>query len=302
MRHEPISGQPVTVSATHFVRNFSELCRSADRAPVYIENHGKPGWALISADLLNAMVQGSAEQPAHEAHLQLDALMDSIVVRVLLVDDDFRLVRANPAARRHLDISNEAIGRRLDEILPCEKSDYTLAAAQRTQNSGTTEIFEADSVRYPGRSQRITTTRVARNIAIIIEDLGDPSISRETEAQLGAFRATLSAIPDAGFGTINMRGTIDSADPSLALFSGAPLTQLAGTRLGTLFDMTTRIGVNDLVERAIDRGESGSAPARLLAHGGSPVESIVAVAPRRGRQGIGGASFVIFARSGVGNA
>lgn len=298
MRHDPIRAESITVSATHFVRHFSELRRNAEHGPVYIENHGKAGWALLSASLLDAMVRGGADDaPALEAQLQFDALMDSLVARVLLLDTRLRLIRTNPAARRHFAISEEALNMPIASILSPAVAEQVSSAAARTRSSGTSEIFEADSIRYPGRTQRITTACVPRGIVVILEDLGDPGTLRDLTGQLDAIRGAFAAVPNAGFGTINLRGTIDGADPSLAALSGAPLAQLNGTRLGTLFDMATRAGVNDLVERALEHGEAGSAPARLLANGGILVDTVIGLAPRRGRQGIDGASFIIFTRS-----
>jgi PAS domain-containing protein len=297
MRHDPIRAESITVSATHFVRHFSELRRNAERGPVYIENHGKAGWALLSAALLDSMVRGDGgDAQALEAQLRLDALMDSLVARVLLLDAQLRLIRANPAARRHFAIGDEALNMPIGTVLSPAIAEQVSDAAVRTRSSGTSEIFEADSTRYPGRAQRITTACVPRGTVVILEDLGDPGASRDLGGQLAAIRAAFGAIPRAGFGTVNLRGTIDGADPSLAMLSGAPLGQLTGTRLGTLFDMATRARVNDLVERALEQGEAGSGAAHLLANGGIPVETVVGLAPRSGRHGIDGASFVIFAR------
>lgn len=297
MRHDPIRAESITVSATYFVRNFSELRRNAERGPVYIENHGKAGWALLSAGLLDTMVRGGDEDtPALDAQLQLDALMDSLVARVLLLDAQLRVIRTNPAARRHFGIGDDALNMPIGAILSPAITDQVSAAAVRTRASGTSEIFEADSTRFPGRAQRITTACVPRGVVVILEDLGDPGGLRDLGGQLAAIQAAFAAIPGAGFGTVNLRGTIDSADPSLAALSGAPLAQLTGTRLGTLFDMATRARVNDLTEHALEHGEAGSGSVHLLASGGIPVETVVGLAPRRGRHGIDGASFVILAR------
>ncbi len=297
MRHDPVRAESITVSATHFVRNFSELRRNAERGPVYIENHGKAGWALLSAALLDTMVRGGGDDGALDAQLHFDALMDSLVARVLLLDSRLRLIRTNPAARRHFTIGDEALSLPIGAILSPAIADQVSGAAVRTRASGTSEIFEADSTRYPGRAQRITTACVPRGTVVVLEDLGDPGRLRDLGGQLAAIQTAFAAIPGAGFGTVNLRGTIDSADPSLAVLSGAPLAQLTGTRLGTLFDMATRARVNDLVEQALEHGEAGSGSVRLLASGGIPVETVIGLAPRRGRHGIDGASFIILARS-----
>lgn len=187
-------------------------------------------------------------------------------------------------------------------ILSPAIAEQVSSAAVRTRSSGTSEIFEADSTRYPGRAQRITTACVPRGTVVILEDLGDPGALRDLGGQFAAIRAAFASIPRAGSGTVNLRGTIDSADPSLAALSGAPLAQLTGTRLGTLFDMATRARINDLIERALEHGEAGSGAVRLLANGGSPVETVVGLAPRSGRHGIDGASFIVFARAEAASA
>lgn len=302
MRHDPIRAESITVSATHFVRHFSELRRNAERGPVYIENHGKAGWALLSATLLDTMVRGGDDTQTLESQLQLDALMDSLVARVLLLDTRLRLIRINPAARRHFAIGDEALNMPIGAVLSPAIAEQVSSAAVRTGSSGTSEIFEADSTRFPGRAQRITTACVPRGTVVILEDLGDPGTLRDLGGQLAAIRTAFAAIPHAGFGTVNLRGAIDSADPSLPALSGAALAQLNGTRLSTLFDMATRARINDLVERALEYGEAGSGAVRLLVNGGIPVETVIGLAPRSGRHGIDGASFIILARSETASA
>lgn len=296
MRHDPVRAESVTVSATHFVRHFSELRRNAERGPVYIENHGKTGWALLSADLLDALAQGGgSDAGARDSERRFDTLMDALATRVLLIDDKLRLVRANPAARRHLGIGDDSIGTALVMLLPVQLAETLVAAAARTRDSGTGEMFEIDSTLYPGRAFRLTTTRLPGGVALLADDLGDPGALRRLEGWLGAVEAALRALPASGFGSINPRGAIDQADASLASLSGAAPTQLVGARLGTLFDIATRAGVNDLVERALDDGETGSITATMLSMGRNPRPVRIAIAPRRGRQGIGGASFIIVA-------
>jgi PAS domain-containing protein len=134
------------------------------------------------------------------------------------------------------------------------------------------------------------------------DDLGDPGALRSLEGRIAAFEAALRALPAGGFGTINPRGAIDRADASLAALSGVASAQLVGARLGSLFDIATRASINDLIERALGDGESGSTTAAMLTRGGNPRSVSIGIAPRRERQGIGGASFVIVALDGEGGA
>ncbi|RHW17287.1 hypothetical protein D1610_12170 [Sphingomonas gilva] len=296
MRHDPVRAESVTVSATHFVRHFSELRRNAERGPVYIENHGKTGWALLSAGLLDALAQGATgDVMAREAERRFDALMDALTTRVLLLDDDLRLIRANAAARRHLGIGDEALGAAVTALLPRQHGELIGDAVARTRDSGTTESFEIDSALYPARALRVVTMRMPAGVALIVDDLGDPGALRSVTAEIGAMATALRALPASGFGSINLRGAIDDADSSLVVLSGAAPAQLVGARLGTLFDVATRAVVNDLIERALGGGEAGSTHAAMLLKGENPRPVTIALAPRRGRQGIGGASFVIVA-------
>lgn len=280
MRHDPINGEQITVSATHFVRHFSELRRNAERGPVYIENHGKAGWALISADLLSAMVHApGGRQGSDEAAIQLDALFDTLVARVLLVDADLRLIRAGVAARRHFGIGEHDIGRSLANVPGIDEADTIAKAARRTWASGTAEILEMDAAGAAGRTQRITTTRLPKGICIVIEDLGDPSALRLLDARLSSIESALRALPLSAFGSINARGGICQADASLSSLSGAAGEQLIGTRLGTLFDIATRALVHDLIDQALDYGRAGAGDANLLKDGKDLLPVTVSIAP-----------------------
>ena len=303
MRHDPIRAESVTVSATHFVRHFSELRRNAERGPVYIENHGKAGWALLSATLLDALARGATgDVLARDAERRFDTLMDALTTRVLLLDDGLRVAHTNPAARQHLGMGDDAVGLTLTALLPGHLGHALADVAARIRDSGTGEIFEIDSALYPGRALRIAAMRLPGGVALLADDLGDPGALRELEGRIAAFEAALRALPTGGFGTISPRGAIDRADASLASLSGVASAQLMGARLGSLFDIATRAGVNDLIERALGDGESGSVVAAMLTRGGNPRSVSIGIAPRRERQGIGGATFVVVAPDGEGSA
>lgn len=192
--------------------------------------------------------------------------------------------------------------RPLGRILSPASAEQIMSAARRTLNSGTSEVLEADSTRFPGRAQRITTARVPRGISIIVEDMGDPGALRTIEQRLIALESAVRALPAGGYGSVNTRGAIDRADASLCALSGAGVAQLVGTRLGTLFDITTRAAVNDLIERTLDGGKADAVHATLLAKGESRRPVTIAIAPVGGRLPGGGATFVIVDRVMEGTA
>lgn len=296
MRHETIqSDQARTVSATDFVRNFAQHKRLAEGAPVYIEAHGKPGWALVSTAVLDAMTRGGvADAGLRDASARLDIILDAVCTRVVLLDDALLIQRVNAAFRCHARLGDHAvIGRPLSALLNSPVLETVREAAQRVVDSGTTELFELDSVMNPGRVMAVTIARMPEGVAILGEDVTAPAELAGMRADMTALRNAAGASPGLCLGRVNPRGSIDSADANLSQLSGIANDSLLGARLGSLFDMSSRARVNELVDQVLDGGQPGWTRARMLARGADAVPAALGLAAIRGRQGPVGAAFII---------
>lgn len=276
------------VTATYFVRNFADLKREADRAPVFIESHGKAGWALVSNGYIAAR-EAAADVQRFDATA---ALFDLLGALAALIDADQTVVWINAAMARHIGASN-LDGVSFHEIAGLFAAPHLAAAAQRVARTGQPESFDVDSRVLPGRVFRATVARLGDMVGFVAEDVTDALVEQQREATATGLQSALDTLPGLARGTINVRGVIDGVQPSLVELVGTVENALMGARLPSLFDVRSRVVVADAVEGVLSEGEARSVSGDLLIGGSQLRHAELSLAPLSSRGRVIGAAFLI---------
>ncbi|WP_336966193.1 PAS domain-containing protein [Sphingobium aquiterrae] len=269
------------VSATSFVRNFASYARSALGSPVHILNHGQVGLSLIATDLFlrySAARPGSDDEGRMAA--KLDIVLDVVPTLVVITDDRGDIVRVNPAARRYLQLSAEAVqGIALSEILSDQSGHLVTRALERVRDTGMAEVFEIDLTEQRVNTFRVTVTRFPGGFAVLADEIAHRLAVRELEARAMAYETLIDGLPDMARGTINIRGMVTAASPALAALVQADESRIVGLRFAALFDAASRSDITDAVETLLTGGRPFAMSADLLGRGARTTPVCVSAAP-----------------------
>lgn len=280
-----------TASATDFVRHFGQHSLRSLQHPVYIAQHGRINWALVSADLMTRMAAAETDDFARDA--RFDMILDSISAHVTLLDDNLDIVVMNAPARRHFQVS-ESISRTLNfaALIKNPNGIYVLEACKRVRDSGNSETFELDSTRYPGRTLRFHVMPTRPGVVMTAEVVSQAVQVRRAYAAAAAAASAADITNLLGRGSVNVRGTITGANQTLATLAGTTTEKIIGLRLTSLFEQESRDTVRDHIESLLTNGEPFSLDVSLLdgTEKNAPVRLGVAV--ERDGGAICGAAFI----------
>lgn len=236
--------------------------------PVYIHHHGRAKLVLTSVDFLEHLVsaRGSGDQNRGGFATLLD-MMDSIV---LVMDADLCLVGVSPPAR-HLLGRHDWRGKTLDDILPEEIRPFLLRAVDAAKASGVPEKLQLRLGAQGGRRVDITVEPFDGGVCIVGCDRTAQESQIMAEARVQAIDDMLGLLGNVAYLRINLRGYIVGASGSFERMSGLAAAAYRSVRLPTLFDLPSRVGVGDTLEKAIDTMSAHAVRARLIGHRGEPI-------------------------------
>ena len=281
-----------TASATDFVRHFGQHSLKSLQHPVYIAQHGRINWALISAGLMSSLAAAETDDRARDA--QFDMILDNIATHVVLLDDHLDIVRMNTAARRHFQISEAAArSANFSSLFSNSAGSYVLDACHRVRDSGNAETFELDSIRYPGRTLRIQVMPARPGLLLTGEVVSQAVQVRRAYAAAAAAASAADVTNLLGRGSVNVRGTITGANQTLAALAGTTTEKIIGLRLASLFEQESRDAVRDNFEALMTDGEPFLLDVLLLDGTASPASVRLGCAVERDGGVISGAAFIV---------
>lgn len=283
-----------TASATDFVRHFGQYAATSLRQPIYITQHGRVNWALVSAELMAKLERAKAGELSNDA--RLDIILDSIATLVIQFDETLNISQMNLAARRHFQLSDaEAHTAHLTTLFRSATQKYLIDVCRRVAESGNAETFEIDSDLYPGRTLNVQVVKSPAGVVLTADVVSQTVLVRRTYAAATAASAAADATDILGRGRINIRGTITSANETLAALARTTLDKITGLRLASLFDQETRNAVRDGVEAMLTTGESFSIDANLLDGTRNNTRVKLGAGVERDAGSISGAAFLVIA-------
>jgi PAS domain-containing protein len=282
-------------TATDFVRHFGHYAASSRNKPVYIAQHGRVGWALLSAAQMTRLSETEGEATGQDA--RFDILLDSLSTIVVIVDTDLQITRMNCAGRRHFQVP---------EIGPNPVSFWTLLnehkrafigqVCTRVLNSGDPETFEIDSARYPGRTLQFQIMPFPSGLAILADVVTQATRSRQLSSAAAASDMAIDAATSLGRGRVDVRGTITHVNDNLTALAQSTAEKITGLRLSALFEQGSRNMVRDAMDDLLSSGNSFTTDALMLNGTAAPVRVTIGAGAERDGASIAGAAFIVMPR------
>lgn len=297
-KHDPTDRWPEgeTATATDFVRHFGHYAASSQAKPIYIAQHGRVGWALLSAAQMTRLSESDSKTLACD--VRFDILLDSISTIVLLLDESLRITRFNSAARRYFGIAGP-VGSllTLPKLIDGDHPTFIAETCTRVLTSGDTETFDIESERYPGKTLRFQVISFPAGLMVLADSVTQATRMRKLSAASAASDMAIDAAAMLGRGRVDVRGTIITVNERLTCLAQSAPDKMIGLKLPALFGQGSRNGIRDALERLLTNGEAFSIEASVLNRKGDSLPVTMGVGPERDGGSITGAAFVIIPRS-----
>jgi PAS domain-containing protein len=293
-RHDPTGGWPEgeLATATDFVRHFGHYAASSLSKPVYIAQHGRVGWALLSAAQMTRLSESESETTSLDA--RFDIMIDSISTIVILVDADFGITRMNCAGRRHFQVPDGGANPvNFRDLLHVNNRDFIGDFCTRVLNSGDSETFEIESARYPGQTLHFQILPFPSGLAILADVVTQATRIRQFTSAAAAAELAIDATDSLGRGRVDVRGTITTVNDNLVSLAKSTADKIMGLRLPALFEQGSRTVVRDALDGVLSSGKAFSLQALMLDGTGSPMPVTIGVGVERDGGLITGAAFMI---------
>jgi PAS domain-containing protein len=301
IRHDPTGLWPEgeLASATDFVRHFGHYSASSLNKPVYIAQHGRVGWALLSAAQMTRLSTTEIETTAPDA--RFDILADSLSTIIFLIDQDFTITRINCAGRRHFQLPEGGINRmNFRDLLSANNRDFIGDVCTRVLNSGDSETFEIESGRYPGQTLNFQIIPFPSGLAILADVVTQALRIRQKASAAAAAELAIDATELLGRGALDTWGAIVNVNRNLVALARSTTDKVIGQRLFSLFEQDSQTIVRDAVEEVLKSGQGCSLQAKLINEGSSPTSVTVGISAERNGATISGAAFIVLPYAGVG--
>lgn len=256
-----------TVTSSDLVRHFGIWRDRALARPVYVQHHGRAKLVLASVDFMEHLVSSrTVDDPARS----IPSLLEAVDGIILVVDDRCRLLGATSLGRRHLlraDVSGENLGDLLVESI----RGILRRAVRVTLESAETERFQLRIGQQGERRLDVAIRPFGGGACLVAQDRTASDRAAEAIARGAAIDQALSLLGDIATLRINLRGYIVDTTAALEAMTGLSAAGYRSVRFPTLFDLPTRVGVGDALERVIETLTPQHVRARLISSEGQAI-------------------------------
>lgn len=282
-------------TATDFVRHFGHYAASSLSKPVYIAQHGRVGWALLSAAQMTRLSETEIETVSDDA--RFDILLDTIPTMVMLVDSKLQITRVNCAARRHFQFPEVgSVSISLWKLLQEDERVLIRDVCQRVLNSGDSETFDIESTRYPGRILRFQITPFPSGLAILADVVTEAVRIRQTLSAAAATDEAADVISSLGRGSIDARGTISGVNENFASLIQETSEKLVGLRLIDLVEPDSQDRVAQAIEQLMQTGKPMTLDVQMVTRSAKEVSVTIGAGAERSGGAIVGAALIVMLR------
>lgn len=292
--------EPQRVSAADFVRGFANWRLQSAREPVVVTHHGKDAHVLISLDDYRRLDSEANDVAGTADRLQqsLAGLVESIRDGVILIDRQWRIVAANPAACDMLERScAEMIGVPLTTAVP--RIERSMLAQHTIRLIDHRERFsgELPDILRPRQWLRIDLVPTPTGGAVILRDV---SGAIDNFAATDARAALLSAIEaqgSIGHARISVRGAVEAANDSLLVMLGVDATAIRRVRFSALLAVGDRSGFSEGLEALFRSGQPVCIASQMVTRDGDAIDVDLTIAEVRGPYASDGAVVLVTRRA-----
>ncbi|WP_137870617.1 PAS domain-containing protein [Sphingopyxis sp. 2PD] len=292
--------EPQRVSAADFIRGFANWRLQSAREPVVVTHHGKDAHVLISLDDYRRLDSEANNVAGTADRLQqsLAGVVESIRDGVILIDRQWRIVAANPAACDMLERScAEMIGVPLTTAVPrIERSMLTQHIIRLIDHRE----------RFSGELPDILRPRQWLRIDLVPTPTGGAMILRDVSGAIDNFAATdaraalLSAIEaqgSIGHARISVRGAVEAANDSLLVMLGVDATAIRRVRFSALLAVGDRSGFSEGLEALFRSGQPVCIASQMVTRDGDAIDVDLTIAEVRGPYASDGAVVLVTRRA-----
>ena len=292
--------EPQRVSAADFIRGFANWRLQSAREPVVVTHHGKDAHVLISLDDYRRLDSEANNVAGTADRLQqsLAGLVESIRDGVILIDRQWRIVAANPAACDMLERScAEMIGVPLTTAVP--RIERSMLAQHIIRLIDHRERFsgELPDILRPRQWLRIDLVPTPTGGAMILRDV---SGAIDNFAATDARAALLSAIEaqgSIGHARISVRGAVEAANDSLLVMLGVDATAIRRVRFSALLAVGDRSGFSEGLEALFRSGQPVCIASQMVTRDGDAIDVDLTIAEVRGPYASDGAVVLVTRRA-----
>lgn len=291
--------EPQRVSAADFIRGFANWRLQSAREPVVVTHHGKDAHVLISLDDYRRLDGDAVEIAGASDRLQqsLAVLVESIRDSVILIDRQWRIVAANPAACDMLERScADLIGVPLTTAVP--RIEGSLLAQHLVRMIDHRERFSGDvpDILRPRQWLRVDLVPAPVGGALILRDVSD---ALSDFAENDARQALLTAVEaqgDIGHARISVRETVEAANDTLLEMLGVDAVAIRRVRFSTLLAIGCRAAFVEGLEELFRSGQSVRLASQIVTRDGDVIGVTLTIAEVRGPYASDGAVILVTRR------
>lgn len=296
----PAIHEPQRVSAADFIRGFANWRLQSARKPVVVTHHGKDAHVLISLDDYRQLGRDVDEIAAATNCVQqsLAGLAEAIRDAVILIDRQWRIAAANPAASDMLETScADLIGAPLLTAVP--RLDGSLLAQHIIRLIDHRE-------RFSGELPDILRPRQWLRVDLVPAPIGGALILRDVSGAMDDFPATdvrqalLGAVEkDGGIGhaRLSVRESVEAANPMLTSLLGVDPAAIRRVRFSALLAVGHRSAFAEALDAVFRSGQAARVASQIVTRDGTAIAVTLTIAEVRGRYASDGAVVLVVPRA-----
>lgn len=285
------SDEGLSVTAAEFVRSFSKLRENANRAPVFITNHGRTTHVMISTQTYDSLIAGDHAPPGLD---EVETMAEWIDEAVIICDRELRIEFTNRVAGAICrKPSGELVGRELTDALPEIAGSLMEVHARRTLIGGEPSAAELPSPFRENGYLRFQCFPIGERNVLIFRDITE-EVKRYRLADVKtAMLEAMTLHGSIGYVRISVRGSIDRVDDHFCNMLELPEDRLIGIQLVDLVDLADRPAFREALEQIMRGGEARNLTSRFITNKSALVETRVSMVPLHGAYGSEGAVIVL---------
>lgn len=292
--------EPQRVSAADFIRGFANWRLQSAREPVVVTHHGKDAHVLISLDDYRRL-DGEANDVAGTAdrvQQSLAGLIESIRDGVILIDRQWRIVAANPAACDMLERSCAAmIGVPLTTAVP--RIERSMLAQHIIRLVDHRERFsgELPDILRPRQWLRIDLVPTPTGGAVILRDISGAIDDFAATDVRAALLSAVEAQGSIGHARISVRGAVEAANDTLLVMLGVDAAAIRRVRFSALLAVGDRSGFSEGLEALFRSGQPVCIASQMVTRDGDAIDVDLTIAEVRGPYASDGAVVLVTRRA-----
>lgn len=277
--------EPQRVSAADFIRGFANWRLQSARKPVVVTHHGKDAHVLISLDdyrRLDGKNEGDATS-ATQLHASFEALVQWVRDGVIVIDRDWRILSANPAAGDLLGHGVAALtGEYLVAVLPQLNDSLLFQRIVRLIDHR--ERFSSDvrGILRPRQWLHIDLIPLPVGGAILLRDVSEAMENFAASDMRQALANAIDVDGGVGHARLSVRETIDAANDALTDLIGVDAAAIRRVRFSALLAVGQRATFSEALEEVFRTGKPVRIPSQIVTREGEALDVALSIAEVRG--------------------